>query len=282
MANAVGAAGRAPKVLIADDDPAILNFLGNRCARMGLEVQTASNGLSAFIMASRNAADVLIVDVNMPDLDGLSLCSHMVRRGKKATEVIVMTGNSDPAIKQRCESYGAKYGRKGPELWNLIRSTLSELFPDMAPGIEELESSYSEVLVPERPRVLVVDDDPDVSEFIGSRLRQCGLDVLYAPDGVQGYRIARREMPSVVISDYFMLDGDAHYLLAKLRNNPATQKIPVLILSGKPLNATAKANLRRDIRGHAGALQVFRKGFDMNELFMVIHERCAVQYKSIQ
>ena len=273
------ATGKAPKVLIADDDPAILKFLGDRCAKLGLEVHTASNGLTAFIMAHRGVADILIVDVSMPDLDGLSLCFHMLRRGKKAAEVIVMTGSADPAIKERCERYGAIYGRKGPELWNVIRSALGQLFPELVPEHEGATDAYAATPVPERPRVLVVDDDPDVSAFIGTRLRQCGLDVLCAPDGVRGYRMARREMPSVIIADYFMLDGDAHYLLQKLRSNPVTEKIPVFILSGKPLDVTAKANLRRDVQGHAGALHIFRKGFDMNELFMAIQERCAVQYK---
>ena len=44
-----------------------------------------------------------------------------------------------------------------------------------------------------RPRVLLVDDDPDVEKFLTSRLAKFGVDTLYAPDGAEGYRVACRE-----------------------------------------------------------------------------------------
>ena len=88
----------------------------------------------------------------------------------------------------------------------------------------------------QRPRVLVVDDDPDVELFLSSRLGKCGVDTLFASDAVKGYRIACKEKPSVIISDYFMPNGDAHYLLCRLRGTPATKNIPVFVISGLRLN----------------------------------------------
>jgi CheY-like chemotaxis protein len=272
----------APKVLIADDDPAVLRLIATRCAKMGFEVQTASNGLNALLMARRSAPDVLIVDVNMPELDGLSLCFHMLTQAKKEVEVIVVSGNADPEIKDRCESYGAVYGRKGPDMWNVIRDALVELFPNVAFESDERMLAAPAVEVRERPRVLVVDDDPDVMEFFGSRLRKFGVDVLFANNGVQGYRIARREMPSVIISDCYMPEGDIHYLLWKLRGNRATEKIPVFVVSGRRLDLSAEANLRRDVCGQAGAVRLFRKSFDMSELFAALQEHCPGDYRPAQ
>src|SRR5215467_4292512 len=122
MTNEVEASAAVPKVLIADDDPSVVSFVAARCKRMGFAVQTATNGLQALIMAQRNPPDVLIVDVNMPELDGLSLCLRVLDSTKKSIDVILVTGDADDEIIERCAGFGAIYARKGPDLWNVAQS----------------------------------------------------------------------------------------------------------------------------------------------------------------
>ena len=121
---------------------------------------------------------------------------------------------------------------------------------------KKMERPSAPDVVPLRPRVLVVDDDPAIGTFLASRLRKLGVDTLYAANAVQAYRIASRERPSVIISDYDMPDGDARYLLTKLRSSPATALIPVIVLSGCDIDEQTEQNLMREIMGHAGATQV--------------------------
>ncbi len=73
MPNPDNATRSPPKMLIADDDPLIVMALADRCARMGFEIETATNGLQAMIKASRSKPDILVIDVNMPEADGLSV-----------------------------------------------------------------------------------------------------------------------------------------------------------------------------------------------------------------
>ena len=82
----------APRVLIADDDPSVLKFLADHCAQLGFRVQTASNGLHAFAIAHRFAPDVLIIDVNMPEVNGMSLCERLLAPGKKPIDLVVISG----------------------------------------------------------------------------------------------------------------------------------------------------------------------------------------------
>jgi CheY-like chemotaxis protein len=104
-----------------------------------------------------------------------------------------------------------------------------------------------------RPRVLLIDDDNDVNRFLTSRLEKCGLDVKYACDAQQGFRMACRDEPAVIVTDYFMPNGDAQYLLTKLRTTAATANIPIIVLSGRQLNEVTVQSLRREICGHPGA-----------------------------
>ena len=88
----------------------------------------------------------------------------------------------------------------------------------------------------ERPRVLVVDDDPAIPAFFASRLEKFGIQTFAASDAVHAFRIASKERPSVIICDNFMPNGDAQYLLHRLRGTSATENIPVFVISGRTLD----------------------------------------------
>ncbi len=62
-----------PRMLIADDDPSIVKLMAYRCRQMGFEVETASDGTQAFKRIRQGGIDTLIIDVQMPELDGLSV-----------------------------------------------------------------------------------------------------------------------------------------------------------------------------------------------------------------
>jgi CheY-like chemotaxis protein len=74
-----------------------------------------------------------------------------------------------------------------------------------------------------------------------------------------------------------MPKGNAHYLLCKLRSTPATENIPVFVMSGKPLDEHALQTLKREICGRAGATQIFKKSFDTDELFGALQKFCGFE-----
>ncbi len=108
---------KPPRMLIADDDPAILRLLAERCMQLGFRVDTATNGMQLLIKARHNHPDIVIVDVNMPEVDGLSVCTRFLDPGSKPIEVIVITGSTDEHTPERCDSLGLYYSRKGPHFW---------------------------------------------------------------------------------------------------------------------------------------------------------------------
>jgi DNA-binding response OmpR family regulator len=122
--------------------------------------------------------------------------------------------------------------------------------------------------------VLVVDGDPDSGNFLASRLAKCGIDALYAADAWQACRIAAKEMPSIIIADSVMPDGDAEFLLRRLRAAPATAAIPVCVVSARRLSELEEHNLRREIAGWPGAAEILRKSFDTEELFATLRQYC--------
>jgi CheY-like chemotaxis protein len=114
-----------PRMLIADDDPSIVRLLADHCARMGFDVDTASNGIQALLKASRIKPDILVIDVNMPEVDGLSVCAHLLESDRAPVNVIVITGSKDSGTLERCEGFVAYYARKGPNFWNDLETALA-------------------------------------------------------------------------------------------------------------------------------------------------------------
>jgi CheY-like chemotaxis protein len=246
---------------------------------MGFGIETANNGIQLLMKARRNPPDILIVDVNMPGLNGLSVCKRLLNPHNKPFDVIVITGSPDPETIERCEAMGMFYARKGPNFTGGIDTALSEICPRMSLQIEQVSAHEPRTEMHKRSRVLVIDDDSDMEVFLSSRLAKYGVDTLYAPNAVQGYRLACREEPSAIISDYYMPGGDAFYLLWRLRTTPATEKIPVFVISGRKIDEVVELNLRREICGFPGATRIFRKSFETEELFAALKNVCGFEQR---
>jgi CheY-like chemotaxis protein len=273
---------KPPRMLIADDDPAVVRLLADRCRSAGFEVETATNGVQALIKANRSHPDIMVIDVNMPEADGLTVCARLLDPSRRALNVIVVTGNRDAETVERCESYGAHYVRKGPDFWTGLVLALIDTFPGMAHQLNELQVQPRRAETRNRPRVLVIDDDPSIATFLTSRLGKYGVDTLYASDAPHGYRMACKEEPSVIITDYFMPNGDVYFLLGRLRTTVETANIPVFVWTGRQLGETIENELVREVCGHPGVARVFRKTFDTDELFGALQGICAFGGNRVQ
>jgi CheY-like chemotaxis protein len=128
--------------------------------------------------------------------------------------------------------------------------------------------------MPERSRVLVIDDDPAIQQFLSSRLDKCGVELIFAPDVGRGFRVASREVPSVIVSDYFLPNGGIPYLLSRLRTTPETENIPVFVMTGRDLGEVTEQSLMREVCGKPGVARIFRKSLNANELFEALQKVC--------
>jgi CheY-like chemotaxis protein len=264
----------APKILIADDDPCVLRAVADRCARMGFNVETATNGLQVLIKASQHKRDILVIDVHMPEVDGLSVLSYLSEAANKTSHVMVVTGHPGQEIVERCKGLDASCIHKGLNFWNEFETTLAGIYPQMEFAIRQSGRRSAKIEVKKSPRILLVDDDVCVKKLFFSRFENLGAELLYAVDGVRGFWVARREEPTVIVSDYHMPNGDAECLLVRLRSVPETGSIPVIVQTGRRLNDLIKQRLRRPICGFQGATRILRKSSDGGELFEALQRLC--------
>jgi CheY-like chemotaxis protein len=273
---------KPPRMLVADDDPAIVRMLAERCASMGFEVDTATNGVQALIKASRSHPDIMVIDVNMPEADGLTVCARLLEPSRRSLDVVVMTGSRETEAAERSGGFGAYFVRKGPAFWRQLEAALVELFPHLAHLIKAPQKHPTGAeIVRHRPRVLMIDDDVTIKQFLASRLDKCGVELIFASNIADGYRMACREAPSVIISEYFMPNGGISYLLSRLRTTSVTENIPLFVLSGRELDEVTRESLLREVCGKPGVALILRKSLDTDELFGALQKLCAFENNSV-
>jgi two-component system, OmpR family, response regulator MprA len=86
----------SPRILVVDDDPSVLRMLTRSLAAEGHEVEAVADGGAALAAAERRAPEAVVLDVAMPDLDGLAVCRRL-RAGGLTAPVVLLTARDTVA-----------------------------------------------------------------------------------------------------------------------------------------------------------------------------------------
>jgi EAL domain-containing protein (putative c-di-GMP-specific phosphodiesterase class I) len=95
-----------PRVLVADDEAALVRATARILTSAGYDVTTAANGREAFELLARTTFDVIVSDISMPELDGIQLL-RTVRQRDLDVPVVLMTGAPDVATAVQAIAHGA-------------------------------------------------------------------------------------------------------------------------------------------------------------------------------
>jgi len=94
-----------------------------------------------------------------------------------------------------------------------------------------------------RTKVLIIDDEPDIVEFIEYNLRREQFDTRRASDGPAALRQAREEQPDIVLLDLMLPGIDGLEVCRQLRQSPETAHIPIIMLTAKGEEADVVSGL---------------------------------------
>lgn len=92
--------------------------------------------------------------------------------------------------------------------------------------------SKTQDVVQRVPRILCIDDDPEICRTLEMRLGEYNAEVLVAFFGTQGFWEAITDHPDLILMDVGMPSGDGRFVLQSLRHNRSTERIPVIVLTG--------------------------------------------------
>src|SRR5580704_13498613 len=84
--------GLKPQILVVDDEPSIRESLGMLLVSAGYDVAEAENGVVALSLLNRTVPDLIVTDINMPQMSGLELISHVLSR-YPSISIVAMSGD---------------------------------------------------------------------------------------------------------------------------------------------------------------------------------------------
>lgn len=105
--------------------------------------------------------------------------------------------------------------------------------------------------------ILIVDDSEETRIILSGYLEAHNFDVLTAVNGREGFERAVERQPDMIVMDLIMPEQDGLEALDRLAANPATQEIPVIIISGKG------TRLDQVLSYDKGAYYYLEKPFDL-------------------
>lgn len=85
--------------------------------------------------------------------------------------------------------------------------------------------------MPDKKRILLVEDEEDVREITLFRLEQAGYEVITASDGETGLELAEKEVPDLIFLDLSLPGIDGDEVCSKLKSNEKLKRIPVIVFS---------------------------------------------------
>ena len=94
------------QILIAEDDPVLRNLYVKRFSAAGYGIRTAADGTEALADIQRQRPDMLILDIQMPGIDGLAVLAQLPPKGR-TFPILVLTNVSDDQTRERAMILGA-------------------------------------------------------------------------------------------------------------------------------------------------------------------------------
>ncbi len=254
-----------------DDHPNTANMLARAIAQLGpkVEVVSATSGRQALDCVKDGAVDILITDMIMPEMTGLELIEELQKHpAGRPTFSFLVTAYDVPGLKITARRLNVKEVLLKPihpqRICQIVSSALDEM--DRAkPSSEDLGTQ-------KRFNILIADDKPDNITLLSRYIESEGLGYITARDGLETLEKVRSQCPDLVLLDINMPYKDGFEVLQEVRADPATQHIPVIILTAARLDA---AEIQYGL--NLGADDYVTKPFDRRELLARIRTKLRVK-----
>jgi len=113
-------------------------------------------------------------------------------------------------------------------------------------------------------RILVAEDDADIARLIEFQLKVSGFEVTLATDGAEAVEKVKASPPDLILIDWMMPVMDGLTALTHLKSDPATERIPVILMTAKAQTADIRTGM------DAGAAAYLVKPFPLEQLISTI------------
>ncbi len=238
------------KILVVDDsEPAVIQ-LRDRLEQYKFKVLIARNGDEALSILQQAQPDAIILDLQMPDMDGFEVLK-IIRDNEKTAllPVLILTARHITNDELRYLKHNNIYqliqkgNINGTELINAVNSMLSS----DAEKTENVEEAAQKI--EGKPLVLVVEDNPD-NMLTARALLSNDFRVVEATDGKAAIDQARQHVPDLILMDIALPEMDGIQAFKAIRKIIRLQNIPVIALTASAMTSEREIILAYGFDGY--------------------------------
>ena len=191
------------KILIVDDDQMNCDLLQNVFTRHGYQVISTTSGREGLSLFRKYAPRVTLLDLRMPEMDGLTVLKEIRAIDPHAPVIILGGGATDVQENQARALRVTDFLRKGLSLDILVEAVNRVSQLPAQPNATPIPSSNSPIQQMDES-VLVVDDDPLVCDLLVQFLSLRGYRALGVKDGEDALRMVEDVPPDLILLDMIM------------------------------------------------------------------------------
>jgi|GEM_PF-1569556 len=258
---------RKKRILVADDAILLRKRLVLAMKSSGFDVFEADHGRAAIAMAKKKDPDLILMDVMMPQMDGMEALQAMRKDAiLNQIPVFMMTGQNTMEDVKKAMEMGVQDFISKPYQPDDVVKRINEFFRKRNRVVPT--SGFDGV-----NRILVVDDSDLLRKRICICLEEDGHMLLEAGNGHEALEKAHEFVPDLVLMDVMMPVMNGLDTLRRMRMDPLLSKVPVIMLTSK--------NTIDDVRAasHLGISDYISKPFDPDSVLPRVH-KCLARTKS--
>jgi CheY-like chemotaxis protein len=270
--NLLGFADAASRnVLVVEDDVTQLSAMANLIQSGEVTVTAVSTGAQALAALDEAKFDCVIVDLGLPDIEGLALIERIkAHPAHQRVPVIVYTGrelteHEDGAIRRLSESVIVKDAMSPERLIEETSYFLNQVearLPEVKRPVHRGATNASSL---EGRTILITDDDTRNIYALRSALEDFKMVVLSAESGADAIALLRSHAEiDVVLMDIMMPEMDGYETIRRIRARDEWHDLPILALTAKAMKGDREQCLA------AGASEYISKPVDIDQLVALI------------
>jgi DNA-binding NtrC family response regulator len=230
-------------ILVVDDNEDLLETFALILKRRGFFVETAGNGASAVAKFMNQSFDVALMDIVMPEMNGVE-AFRKIKEMQPGATIILMTAYSDEEMIQMARNEGVRHIVHKPIRVDRLIELITKIASDQP--------------------ILVIDDDADICDSLSKVLEQQGYQVLTAGSGEEAIAIARENACQIAFIDVKLPNIDGLETLLRLKEiNPEILTIMMTGFRNEVKEALQKAE-------EASAITCLYKPFDPAEATNIV------------
>lgn len=243
----------SPKILIVDDSTTIRMALRKELEQMGATVDEAFDGWHGLETAIAGDYDLVITDIEMPRMDGFSLCENLKKHCRRKSVPVIILSSKD---REEDIERGFKLGVDAYVPKSKAKTEFRECV------LELLEKN---MLLRGRT-ILIVDDSASTRHLIGKALVGAGFQVVTAENGIKALQLLAQQIPDLILSDLQMPELDGFGFCKIVHASRELRGVPFIIMSSDG----DRSSMRRLLQYGASAYLV--KPFNLDQLVVTAEQ----------